>query len=286
MADTYFRLIVKKDKKPVRLTRHPAACEGPEVTLSRAVAGSPDSPWLPWLAASKADVLAAAIAAARAAPAEVKSAARVLDGRLRTAIMDQYGPDKGSLVLLLLTSASLEWEQRHTRRRGGPPRLATPAFDASGLSAAEARAAAARVAALLRRLEGKAARRAGNERVQVALALVRGAHAIVVPIIPVQGWGRLSRANRRELQVFGLGGLLPALARKAGEYGVTLYFTNESYTSKTCSCCWAQGAPNDRVKTCSMCGLRTHRDANAAACIMQLATTLGLLVRKGTGFVW
>ena len=61
-----------------------------------------------------------------------------------------------------------------------------------------------------------AARRAANERVTVALAIVRGAHVVAVPKIPVGQWGKKCRANRQELQIFGLGGLLPVLAGCGG----------------------------------------------------------------------
>jgi putative transposase len=80
---------------------------------------------------------------------------------------------------------------------------------------------------------------------------------------------RFGKDQRRRLSQWSRGTQARYLAEKTG---VTLTYTNEAYSSKTCPACLTRNVPTGRQYQCHDCGFTCHRDAVGAINILMRAT--------------
>lgn len=129
----------------------------------------------------------------------------------------------------------------------------------------------------LRKLHGKIANRRKDLHHKVALALVNRYGLIAVEKLNVKGMLEDRKLSRRIADV-GWRQFLNILKYKAENAGVKFIEVDPAYTSQECSGCGAvvPKTLDVRVHECPDCGLKLHRDHNAARVILSRALRHGV----------
>jgi putative transposase len=81
------------------------------------------------------------------------------------------------------------------------------------------------------------------------------------------------RKTNQKVSQWPHGQFVRYLTDKARLHGITVTQIDESYSTRTCSCCRhiLSAAPRGRIFRCSGCGATVHRDANGGAKICSRA---------------